>query len=307
MKDLFPLNSEDVQTVGPTGINNFAQVASGVIADGIYVPAIRDNRTGDVTLLGDFGGNFFGFNGVATSINDVGDAVGYSYLDSVSRHAFLYRKGTMTDIGSFGGDSGALAINALDQVVGFATDPNTGVSHAFKYINGAMTQIGPDTESVARDINIWGQVVGSYLTSDQTAFRGFLSSGATFADFGSGPETDPFAINDLGQIVGVFLKPFVSTCNGEPCIDYKQHAFLAENRKFVDLNGLIPGASGWELTSAFDVNDLGQIAGYGLVKDKFRAFLLTPAISAIQCKNNGWKRFGFKNQGQCIQFVKNGK
>jgi hypothetical protein len=25
-----------------------------------------------------------------------------------------------------------------------------------------------------------------------------------------------------------------------------------------------------------------------------------------QCKNGGWKQFGFKNQGQCIRFVNHG-
>jgi hypothetical protein len=29
--------------------------------------------------------------------------------------------------------------------------------------------------------------------------------------------------------------------------------------------------------------------------------------SKDQCKNGGWKAFGFKNQGQCIQFVNTGK
>jgi YVTN family beta-propeller protein len=33
---------------------------------------------------------------------------------------------------------------------------------------------------------------------------------------------------------------------------------------------------------------------------------ITPILrptSKDQCKNGGWKAFGFKNQGQCIQFV----
>jgi probable HAF family extracellular repeat protein len=74
-----------------------------------------------------------------------------------------------------------------------------------------------------------------------------------------------------------------------------------------DLNTLIPSGSGWVLSWAFDINNHGQIVGYGLVNDKFRAFLLTPATSKEQCKNGGWKNFGFKNQGQCIQFVNTGK
>jgi hypothetical protein len=28
--------------------------------------------------------------------------------------------------------------------------------------------------------------------------------------------------------------------------------------------------------------------------------------SKEQCKHGGWKQFGFKNQGECIRFVKHG-
>jgi hypothetical protein len=38
---------------------------------------------------------------------------------------------------------------------------------------------------------------------------------------------------------------------------------------------------------------------------------VTPAArvptSNEQCKNGGWSRFGFKNQGQCIAFVHRGR
>jgi probable HAF family extracellular repeat protein len=90
--DLYPLNSQDIQTVGPTGINNSGQIASGLVIGGVYSPAIFDSRTG-ITLLGSLGGvTSYGFNGVATSINNRGDAVGYSYIDSINRHAFLYSR-----------------------------------------------------------------------------------------------------------------------------------------------------------------------------------------------------------------------
>jgi hypothetical protein len=49
MTDLYPLNSQNVQTVGPTSINNAGQVASGVLVDGVYVPAVLDSKTGDLT------------------------------------------------------------------------------------------------------------------------------------------------------------------------------------------------------------------------------------------------------------------
>jgi probable HAF family extracellular repeat protein len=154
MTDLYPLNCQDLLTVGPTDINNAGQIASGVVVGGVYVPAILHSRTGDLTLLGSLGGvTPYGFNGVATSINNAGNAVGYSYIDSINRHAFLYSGGVMTDIGSFGGYSGAWAINDEGVIVGFSSDQFNGVAHAFVDSDGVMTDIEPATESYARGVN----------------------------------------------------------------------------------------------------------------------------------------------------------
>lgn len=44
----------------------------------------------------------------------------------------------------------------------------------------------------------------------------------------------------------------------------------------VDLNDRIDPAGGWELLTAIDINDMGQITGTGLLNGGKRAFLLTP-------------------------------
>lgn len=120
------------------------QIASGVIGGGVYVPAIFNSRTGAITPAGSLGGvTSYGFNGVATSINIVGNAVGYSYIDSVTRHAFLYSNNGITDIGSFGGYSATMAINDVGVIVGFASDQSNGVAHAFVYTDGVMTEPRP--------------------------------------------------------------------------------------------------------------------------------------------------------------------
>src|SRR6476620_1290204 len=57
MTDLYPLNSQELITAGPTGINDLAQVATGAIGgDGLYYPVIYDSHTGEVTTLGSLGG-----------------------------------------------------------------------------------------------------------------------------------------------------------------------------------------------------------------------------------------------------------
>jgi probable HAF family extracellular repeat protein len=309
MRDLSPLNSGNLLTAGPTGINNSGEIVSGVIVGGVYVPAIFDSNTGKIRLIGSLGGvTNFGFNGVATSINSAGHAVGYSYLDASNRHAFLYKNGVLSDIGSFGGYSGALAINDQDVIAGFASDQSNGTARAFVFSNGVMTELDPSgipLESYANGINNSGQVVGEFLTTSQDSFHAFLYSGGTFTDLGfaGSPETNASAINDQGQIVGGTLIAYQVVCPPTMCIQYKPHAFVYKNGALVDLNRLIPQNSGWELSWAFGINNNGNIVGSGMINEELRAFMLIPAISPKQCQQGGWQRFGFGNQGQCIRFV----
>jgi probable HAF family extracellular repeat protein len=126
MISLSPLNSEDILTVGPTSINNRGQVASGIISQGTYYPAIYDICTDEVAVLGSLGGvTSYDFSGVSTSINELRQSVGYSYLDASNRHAFLHNEGLMTDIGTLGGRedySSATAINDDGMIVGFSSN-----------------------------------------------------------------------------------------------------------------------------------------------------------------------------------------
>lgn len=43
-----------------------------------------------------------------------------------------------------------------------------------------------------------------------------------------------------------------------------------------DLNSLIDPLSGWTITEAFDINDLGQIVAYGCTTSACSPLLLTP-------------------------------
>lgn len=310
MTDLYPLNSQSIETVGPTGINNLGQIASGLIVGRVYSPAILDSRTGSVTLPNTLGGvTSFNFNGVATFINNHADAVGYSYVDSITRHAFLFSNGVTKDIDPLGGYSVPFAINDEGMVVGLASAQLNGVATAFIEKQGvARTIFQPGTESDARGVNNNGQVVGEFLTPDGTSFHGFLYSGGVVTDIGSpgSPQTTAFAINDQQQVVGTTFIPFQTTCPTGPCVQYKEHAFFYQGGTLADLNSSIPTGSGWELSWAFGINTHGQIAGYGQINGNSRAFLLTPANKDL-CKDGGWLGFGFKNQGQCIQFVLTGK
>ena len=289
--DISPFNSGDIQTVGPTSINSRGQVASGLVVAGVYLPAVYDSIAQRVTTLGSLGGvTSFGFAGVATSINNMGEAVGYSYLDGVNRHAFLHSRNVMKDIGSFGGYSAATDINEPGTVVGFASNLSNERAHAFVYSNGTMTDIDPfgrsdfgTSESSAQAINDRGQIVGHGLLGNGTAFHAFLSSRGVVTDLGTlpgGRNSYASGINEPGQVVGTADIPYTDTCydwetgRSYPCTKFKLSAFLYDKGVMIDLNSYISSDSGWELISAFDLNARGQIVGYGLLDGKFRAFVL---------------------------------
>jgi probable HAF family extracellular repeat protein len=285
--DLSPFNSGIVQTVGPTSINNQRQIASGTMVAGVYVPALFEADTQEVTTLGSLGGvTSFGFSGAATAVNNFGEAVGYAYLDQINRHAFLYRNGSMIDLGSFGGYSVAMDINDTATVVGFASMTIFGPAHAVVW-RGSMIDIDPfgegsaNSESTASAVNNRDDVVGYGLTQDGTAFHGFLLRKGVVADLGTlsgGRNSYAQGINDSGVAVGTADVPYLDVCekDGElvPCIKYKLAAFAHDGNHMTNLNTLIPGDAGWDLISAYGINNRGEIVGYGLLDGRFRAFVL---------------------------------
>lgn len=289
LTDLSPLNSGQVQTVGPTDINNHGRIASGLMQEGIYSAAIYDSRTGQITSLGSLGGVAFGsFNGTATSINDFGDVVGYSYLDDQNRHAFLYQDGLLRDLGSLGGYSAALSINNDGDVAGFSSESVTGWAHAFIYRDGVMIEINPfgdsHNESIARALNNKGELVGYGINGQYT--NGFIYADGAITTIGTlpgGQNSLAYSINDRSQIVGVADSPYDDFCDdfatqlNIPCVKYSYQGFLYQDGEMTDLRSLIAADSGWDALWAFDINKRGQITGYGLRAGGFRAFVMTPA------------------------------
>jgi len=290
LKSLSPLNSGAFQTVGPTGINNLGQIASGVISNGLYTAALYDSRTNQIATLGSLGGFCCGgFSSVAVAVNGDGAAVGYSYLDSVNRHAFLYRGGSIADLGSLGGWSVAYDINENSEVVGAASDQVNGFAHAFVYRDGVMTEIDPfgglNNEGYANGINDNGKVVGSALVLNGDAFNGFIYSNGMISNIGTlagGINSEALSINNRDQVVGIADKPYRTFCVDNEtgrkfrCIQYAQRAFLYQNNVMTDLNDLIPTNSGWDLDWALDINIRGQIVGYGVKGGLHRAYVMTP-------------------------------
>jgi len=282
MQDIAPINSGDIRG-GRLGLNNFGNIASGVVVGGAYYPAIYQG--GQTTTLGSLG-CMSDFTGVATAINDSGLAVGYSYLSAGGvRHAFAYRDGSMRDLGSLGGYSGALAVNSSGVAVGFASDTMNGFGRAVVWANNSILDISHGFESEARGINDLGQIVGETMGPTGTR-QGFLWSNGASENLGTlttGRNSEAYSINNSGDVVGT--ADVISSISFETnpitrqittITNYHNHAFLFSNGSIVDLNSLISTNSGWELNYAFGVNNSDQIVGWGSMDggEHFRSFIL---------------------------------
>lgn len=200
----------------------------------------------------------------ALDINDSGQTVGYA-VDAEYR-AFLYSDGTLTDLYDLAGFEGeARAINNSGQIVGYDDTPAGNV--AVLYSEGTLTNLGGFGGACqANDINDSGLIVGSaYMISG--FWRACTWSAGYVTELGTlgGTDSKALAVNSSGHIVG-----WANTSSAVP------HAFLHQDGLMTDLNDLLPPGSGWELTEARDINDHGQIVGWGTIGGDTHGFLMTP-------------------------------
>jgi probable HAF family extracellular repeat protein len=222
-------------------------------------------------------GTLDGGSAQAYGINNNGQIVGDSTTanSGYNSFAFLYSGGVMQNLGATGGlNTGAYGINDNGQIVGsFDTITNVHVPHAFLYSGGTIQDLGSlgGDAAGALGINNNGQIVG-YASLSNNAQHAFLYSVGVMHDLGTlgGDECVAQAINTQGQIVGWSYLPDPNST--------VEHAIFCRNGVMVDLNTLIPANSGWTLEEALAINDLGQIAGYGINSNgQEHAFLLTPS------------------------------
>ena len=179
---------------------------------------------GTITGLGSLGGTSGSTQ--ATAINSFGEVVGYSYLPDGNFRGFFWKNGSMTELGTLGGDwSQAYGINDAGQITGIAYTPGNLGAHAFIYTNGPMKDLGTlgGAYSTGTAINHAGVVVG-YATPanpNATTYHAFVYAGSKMYDLNgliarnSGWLLESAnGINDSGEIVGY------GTIKGQ------QHGFL---------------------------------------------------------------------------------
>jgi len=228
-----------------SGMNTSGQIAGYAYVDNVLTSFLYNGGT--LTTLG--------FVGQVNAINDKGQMTGQ---DKSNQNAMIYSNGVMTYLGTLGGASSlGYAINNSGQVAGYSLT-SSGQAQAFLYSNGAMTGIGTlgGTNSYAYAINESGQVTGTAGINGDIA-HAFIYSNGKMTDLGLGCG---YGINNAGQVVGMSAN----------------HATLYSNDTMIDLNTLLPANSGWTLNYAKDINNLGQITGYGKINGQTHAYIMTP-------------------------------
>lgn len=314
VRDLGTLEGK-YRTVQPAAINEKGQVAGtgyGYDSSGNHFSMcfIWDNENG-VVEIGSFGGS----ESQAMDISDTGHVVGYSDYPggpTEFRDAFLWEDGSLFDLGN-GYASGINNNNLIAGVSPFGTgvvwqgvdiktvfgDDDTrpskvndqGQVTGSSYGAGESGQafIWHETTGIqyldlipgyrgsrAEDINKWGQLAGhAWADTYPHAHRPFMWNNGTMIYLG-GEQGRAWGINDVGQVVRQFSETYGAT----------SHGFIYDiDNRMRDLNDLvIPGHEFELITSAQDINNIGQIAAYACIdvlNGPCHAVILTPVSGPV--------------------------
>lgn len=260
-------------------VNGSEQVTgSSTISQAPYATQHAFRRTN--ASMTDLGALFTSPSGLSLSsgrgINEAGDVAGHTWVNSTDPpHAFLYRNGVMTDLGtgySGGSRSYATDLNDSGLIVGSHGVSQSSPERAAVWQNGVIYDIGTlggstsapySTESVANAVNDAGYVVGAALPASGSALHAFIWFNGVMSDLGTlggnGEATRAFGINNANQIVGA-----------SPNAAGQVHAFRWTNGVMSDL-----GSLGGSTSHGNDINMSGEVVGISLVagNGSYRPFI----------------------------------
>jgi len=251
-------------------------------------------------------GNFGTDNSVAFDTNNdlssIQHVVGTAATASGPSHAFFHtgistklNKST-DDLGTLGTglNSEATCINKWNQVAGWSNvkkcSSGKAVSHAFLWqASKGMQDLGtPAFASMVKDQH--GHVqkvqrVSTFTRLQNTSDRegGECMNGRDIGAIGT-PNPQPQIVGYAQLFYGPPPTGFPVTCVPATIASKSfTRAFLFDETlpgQMIDLNTQIPPNSGWYLSYAWGINNLGQIVGEGLINGNKHAFLLLPIITA---------------------------
>jgi len=254
--------------VGLPGLPNKPRTVARDISDaGVIVGSANAGGTdlghavlwSDASVVQDLGTLGNGYFSEAFGVNNLGQVVGWSYTVGgqglTGVHGFLYsQNGGLVDLTPESDNSSALDINDAGQVTGYRTA--FGGYHAFRWQGGTFLDLGvlPGfAHSFGWSINASGQVAGSSgsASGNSERFVRYTDGGGLQDLGGAGEHNVGWAINAVGTMVGTRGHSL------SRAVRYTDAAGLQ------DLDTLIDPSLGWVLKGANDINDNGQIVGYG--------------------------------------------
>ncbi len=263
-------NQVPVAFNGQTNTLPGAGQANGINGGGTIVGTTSLNGNPVVTEWLNGSATSLGIPGYGTAINNSGQVAGGFITAAGELNAFVWNNGTLVNLGTLNGGtwSSAYGINAAGHIVGTSMT-GTGVFAAFFSNGSGMTSLCSSctSNSYANTINSADIAAGSFVNSD-----GYLHaseySGGNVTDLGTlgGYQSAAYGIDDNGQVVGYSYIPGDATT----------HGFIYSDNVMIDLNSLLPIASGWTITAAYAINGLGDVVGEGTLNGQTYAMILAP-------------------------------
>jgi probable HAF family extracellular repeat protein len=251
----------DLGTLGgtwtiPIGINDLGDVVGGATLPGNLVERPFRWSNGTIQPLDVLPGHA---QGQARAINNAGQIVGHSYpaggFGFFSSRAVIWDNGTAIDLNTAATAAAgwtrlafAFDINDSGQIVGSGFRGN--VQSAFLLDDGAITDLGTlGGTSIATSINRFGQIAGMASNADGTTHAVTWTDGV-IRDLGVGAGGSGFSVAYGPNIFGETAGSWSSPSGPIPM-------FWEADGTPVTLPLLDPAGS------AFDINNLRQIAGSG--------------------------------------------
>jgi probable HAF family extracellular repeat protein len=252
------------------GINDHGDVVGTALLANGDIRAFRYTDGGSVEFVAPLDG---GRSTQGYGISNTGEMTGYGDKSNFTTVAFRQMPGLLAQpIDAFGSSySAGCGINDSGQVAGSFMTPDN-LLHGFRAnVDGTVAEIsglnGPESQNFPCAIDGDGNVTGQAETATG-ALHAFLFSSVNPLDLDSFGSTGSAGIAiSNGVVVGTYTLPDnVST-----------HAFRYDRTTgTVDLNTLLPSASGWVLTDGGAVNAKGVMAGQGTLNGASAAWKLSP-------------------------------